>query len=412
MCLYCSRERSVNPGLVPHDAVGEEAAYVSGRDLIRTLLFFSALSCLSALPWPAIAGLPLHSVTTVVACSEPRPSHRAPAHRPLATSGHCFVVSPDQGWERIGTGNGLLLLRRTPRVAGEPPLYFRPGDIASPTRPLAGTALPHPPAGPLLLLGLALAAVATSLRPIGRGWTSWHRRARALRLVAAEIASQRERLQVRRLQLVSSDGYGTVRLEKWQQEKRYFCRTRLLPLLTARALDGQWPSIEARVLRRIERTASASRPEGAGTVASDPRSFHPDMDPIDYERHCAILLRRAGWDAEVTAAGGDQGADVLARRDGALLVVQCKLYRSAVGNAAVQQVSAARLHHRARFAAVVSNARYTAAAAALARTNDVHLLHHEELERFSPDRLGPDRLGRQLSRRSHPARPPGARSAR
>ncbi len=328
-----------------------------------------------------------------------------PVRDGIAAGSHCFVVSPDQNWERIGVRNGLLLLRRTPPAAGEPPLFFRPGDVTgSPAPRFSAPALHHAPARPLLpLLGLALAVGATGLRRIGRFWMAWQRRVRALGVVSAEIASQRDRLQVRRLQLVSSDGYGTVRLEKWQQEKRYFCRTRLLPLLASRHLDGQWPLIEARVLHRIERAASASDRDGTRAGTGDPRVFHPDMDPIDYEHHCALLLRRSGWDARVTVASGDQGADVLARRNGALLVVQCKLYRSAVGNAAVQQVSAARLHHRAGFAAVVSNARYTAAAVALARTNDVHLLHHEELERFSPE------PGRG---RSGPGRPPGARSAR
>ena len=208
--------------------------------MIRTLPFCSALLCLVFLAWSAGADPLLHSVTTVVACSEPRPSRRVPIRQPLLTSGHCFVVSPDQGWERIGTRNGLLLLRRTPPTAGEPPLFFRLGDVtgSSPMRPLPFHAVRHPSPGPLLLLlGIALAAAAASLQPIGRGWMRWRRRARALGLVSAEIASQRDRLQVRRLQLVSSDGYGTVRLEKWRQEKQYFCRTRLLPLLASRRMD-------------------------------------------------------------------------------------------------------------------------------------------------------------------------------
>ena len=310
-----------------------------------------------------------------------------PVHQGAAADDRCFVVSPDQRWERVGTRKGLLLLRRTPPALGEPPLFFRAADMARGPARLSFPALHHPPALEplLLLLGTVLAVVGANLRGVGRRWMGWRRRARALRMVSAEIASQRDRLQVRRLQLVSSDGYGTVRLEKWQQEKRYFCRTRLLPLLAARNLEEQWNPIEARVHAMIERAAAASRrPQAARPGASDPRVFDPGMDPIDYEHHCAILLRRSGWDAQVTAASGDQGADVLATRNGATLVVQCKLYRGAVGNASVQQVSAARLHHRARFAAVVSNARFTASAVALARTNRVHLLHHEELERFNP----------------------------
>ena len=75
---------------------------------------------------------------------------------------------------------------------------------------------------------------------------------------------------------------------------------------------------------------------------------------------------------------------MLAHRRGRTLVVQCKLYRKPVGNTAVQEVAAARLHQRADMAAVVSNAPFTPAARQLARTTGVHLLHHEQLRDFAP----------------------------
>lgn len=56
---------------------------------------------------------------------------------------------------------------------------------------------------------------------------------------------------------------------------------------------------------------------------------------------------------------------------------------SAVGYAAVQQVSAAQKHYSAQFSTVVSNAPYTVSAQQLVKTNDVFLLHHDELLSFS-----------------------------
>nr|WP_272931012.1 restriction endonuclease [Acetobacter indonesiensis] len=106
------------------------------------------------------------------------------------------------------------------------------------------------------------------------------------------------------------------------------------------------------------------------------------MDPFDYERYCAKLLRKEGWEALVTSECGDQGADVIASKNGLRVVLQCKLYSKAVGNDAVQQVAAARHHYSARLAAVVSNAPYTIPAQQLARTNKVFLLHHDELPDF------------------------------
>ena len=342
----------------------------------------------------------LHTIAPVHGCSDPHATwtiNRKADPRHVASArpdNRCFAVSPAERWEKIVARNGLLLLRRTPAMAGEPPLFFRPGDVAAvpgpvPLRGPVGATIRrdsgHMPAPALMLVVSVVAAGLVSMGVAAR-WLIGRRRRRALDVAATEIATQRQRLQIKKLQLVGTDDYGTPDHRKWQQEKGYFCKTRLLPLLSTAGLEDQWAVIAADVDRRIERAASGP-PAGeaaAGHFVSNPQHFDPRMDPIDYERHCAMLLRASGWTAQVTVASGDQGADVLARRNGKLLVVQCKLYRNAVGNAAVQQVSAARLHQRAQFAAVVSNARFTAAARQLARTNGVHLLHHDELQTFRP----------------------------
>ena len=182
------------------------------------------------------------------------------------------------------------------------------------------------------------------------------------------------------------DAYGTADPARWHRERAYFCRTRLLPRLAAAGLADQWPLIGREIQRRLELAASAPFVADVAQAgpASDPRVFDPLMQPGDYERHCAMLLRMSGWDTRVTGASGDQGTDVLARRGSRTLVVQCKLYRRPVGNGAVQEVAAARLHQRADLAAVVSNAPFTAAARQLARSTGVHLLHHEQLRDFAP----------------------------
>jgi restriction system protein len=76
---------------------------------------------------------------------------------------------------------------------------------------------------------------------------------------------------------------------------------------------------------------------------------------------------------------GDQVADIVCDANGRLLFVQYKLYSAPVGNAAVQEVIAARQFEYANSAAVVSNAPYTTAAWELASTARVHLLHHDEI---------------------------------
>lgn len=105
------------------------------------------------------------------------------------------------------------------------------------------------------------------------------------------------------------------------------------------------------------------------------------LSPIEYEQFCAETLRAAGWSVKTTSLQ-DQGVDVIAELRGVRAVIQCKKYRSRVGNAAVQQVVAGKRHYRAVVAAVVAPAGYTRAAEALARSNGVMLLHHEDLAKL------------------------------
>lgn len=107
-----------------------------------------------------------------------------------------------------------------------------------------------------------------------------------------------------------------------------------------------------------------------------------DLDGIEYEHYCATLLRKAGWECEVTKAGGDQGVDIIARKSSLTVVFQCKKYSSPVGNAAVQEILAAKAYLRANLAAVVSNNSYTNAAILLAESTGVRLLNHTELPSF------------------------------
>ncbi len=373
---------------------------------------------------PCRGGGALHARGTIYACSDQRatrtihdrmPANGAEASRIAAARkrGGCFLVAPDQSWEAIARHDGLLLARRTPASPGEPPLFFRPDDLtvtaSSSPAAIAVAEAAHGCYGvdDKVWAVMLLAVLAVSFRLLRVLWRRLRgsrdtggsaERRRALALAGAEIEAQRTRLRLRRLQLVIPDPYGSRDLGRWTREKAYFCRSRIIRSLAAQGLAGQWPGIAREVDRRIERAASPSavgwwrglvrrpgRRERAGRrIDAGSGRFDPRMDPVDYERHCALLLRRAGWEAEVTVASGDQGTDVLARRGRRSLVLQCKLYSKPVGNSAVQQIAAARVHHRADFAAVVSNADFTRRARELAATNGVYLLHHEELRDFSP----------------------------
>ncbi|MFW6681759.1 restriction endonuclease [Komagataeibacter intermedius] len=207
----------------------------------------------------------------------------------------------------------------------------------------------------------------------------------ALHLCLDEIKSKSKILAMKWRQNIYQDDYGTIITKKWEPEIPSFINSRIIPLLRQHDLMDKWAEIQEIVLDEINRVASETLPDVIPKEPKEtgPEVFSPTMDPYDYEEHCAILLRRIGWNARATVASGDQGADVIADKDGKKIVLQCKLYSSPVGNDAVQQAFSAMGYYDCTHSAVVSNAGFTASARQLAGKNGVTLLNHDQLQDYA-----------------------------
>lgn len=103
-------------------------------------------------------------------------------------------------------------------------------------------------------------------------------------------------------------------------------------------------------------------------------------DPYEFEGNCKKILEKAGWEARTTPKSGDQGVDVIAKKDDILIVVQCKFYSQPVGNKAVQEIVAGKTYYKADYAVVVTNQSYTKAAKQLAKSCGVVLLNVKQLK--------------------------------
>jgi restriction system protein len=104
------------------------------------------------------------------------------------------------------------------------------------------------------------------------------------------------------------------------------------------------------------------------------------MSGIEFEEFVAAQLRTAGWSVTHTASTGDYGVDLVAKKDGTRMAVQCKRLAKAVGVAAVQQVVAGALHHDCDRTVVVTNQTFTKAARQLATTHRCRLVGREQLQ--------------------------------
>lgn len=105
---------------------------------------------------------------------------------------------------------------------------------------------------------------------------------------------------------------------------------------------------------------------------------------VDFEVYVAKVLKEAGFeDVAGTSATGDQGADLIARRNGKTIAIQVKGYASPVGNEAVQEIVAALKFYKADEAWVVTNSSFTPSARSLAQANNVRLIDGHGLKDFA-----------------------------
>ena len=192
----------------------------------------------------------------------------------------------------------------------------------------------------------------------------------ALRLLVREHGKE---LITRRRQLLLQDRYGYIDKKGWEKELDTF-RMRVISPQVSLISSLRMP-IPDELIEKILR-------DEFGDLI-DVQTFEVRGSPIDYESYCCELLRSVGWRARLTQASGDQGADIIATKEDLKLVVQCKLYSRPVGNGAVQEASAARVHEGADYAAVVTNSTFTRAARSLAASNEIALVHHDHLQDYA-----------------------------
>ena len=107
------------------------------------------------------------------------------------------------------------------------------------------------------------------------------------------------------------------------------------------------------------------------------------LDGIDFEHWCAAKLEEQAWRVRISQASGDQGIDIEAMRPGFTVAIQCKRYADPIGNKAVQEAYAGKVHYQANSACVIGTGGFTRSARELARSTGVLLLDADNINAFS-----------------------------
>jgi len=202
--------------------------------------------------------------------------------------------------------------------------------------------------------------------------------------IRASISKHKYSLAQESKRLTAVDAYGKADASEWENDGVDYFITNIL-----------WPEIGLSELKSIQKTddpmfdfISPGRAkileminEEIGGIKNSSLGSNDinELSGIEFETICKESLESTGWHITTTVASGDQGVDLIATKGGTRVCIQCKRFSSPVGNSAVQEVTAGKLHWHGTHAVVVSNAGFTKSARALARSTGVLLMSHEEL---------------------------------
>jgi len=198
--------------------------------------------------------------------------------------------------------------------------------------------------------------------------------------IAASVKKHLDTLALKYLHLVRPDEYKTVSMVPWAKHLKRFTDDVVRPDLPRGADDLFTAWMVSRGATFISEITGLIRVKSESLVDSEDKV--QAMSGIEFEAFSMKRLHDAGWEVTSTKASGDQGVDILARKKGLSIAIQCKRAARPVGNAAVQEALAGSKHFRTQHAAVISNSAYTNAAQELAYSTNVLLLHYSEITKL------------------------------
>ncbi len=103
------------------------------------------------------------------------------------------------------------------------------------------------------------------------------------------------------------------------------------------------------------------------------------LNGYQFEDYLKELLLELGYQVIRTKSSGDQGADLIIKKDNEKTVVQAKKYSGSVTNKAIQEIVASKQHYEAEKALVITTGKFTKSAIELAKSNKVEIWDNKKL---------------------------------
>ena len=130
---------------------------------------------------------------------------------------------------------------------------------------------------------------------------------------------------------------------------------------------------------RALRLAEHRRIEAQRARERENREYWMQLNGLEFERELAGLFMCYGYRVESTPASGDEGVDLVLRKNGKTIVVQCKSHQAPIGPAIVRELYGSMIASRADGAVLACTGGFTRGVVRFAEGKPITLLSAQEI---------------------------------
>ena len=115
---------------------------------------------------------------------------------------------------------------------------------------------------------------------------------------------------------------------------------------------------------------------------SEQYSLNNIVTGTQFELYLVNIFKELGYKTKHNGKSGDQGADLILKKDDYVYAVQAKYYTGKLSNTPVQEIAGALKYYNANQGVVITNSTFTTGAEELAKANNVILIDGKDLKKL------------------------------